>query len=103
MTFVEMRPAVILLLQCWTIKIDKVLSMIYFCSKRINSTTLILTKIGGWPTLKLGFIPPKVYKSTPFTLVNSMMMSKRVKTKGVAEWKKKNRGCFFSNRLLGMD
>ena len=46
------------ILQCGTGKVDKVLSMTYSCSKRINNTTLISTKIGGWPTLKLGFIPP---------------------------------------------
>ena len=50
--------------------------MVYFCLKSIINTTLNFTKSESWPTLKLGFIPQKVCQSTPFTLVNSMLVSK---------------------------
>jgi len=52
--------------------------MVYFRLKSIINTTLNFTKSESWPTLKLGFIPQKVCQSTPFTLVNSMLVSKSV-------------------------
>ena len=44
-------------LQCWTCKVDKKTSLVYFHSKIIKNTTLNFPKSDSWPTLKLGFIP----------------------------------------------
>src|SRR5712691_2526948 len=46
------------ILQCGTSKVDKVLSMIYFCLKRINNPTLIFDKNWRLANPKVRVYPP---------------------------------------------